>query len=302
MMDRLEYESGWQEIIDGMEPGTTTRINHERCTAGEDTRRRLYFTKPAAGGAVLGYCHNCQMGGRFHAESYRTEEFNIEEVIEEREFKDIRETLEYDPMLWPPVAVSVYSKVGLASNTIREYGIGYDAHTNRLCYPIYQHMGFNTTLSKIGVPVYRGYQLRRLNASGNKYITSMVDKNQDMSTKLTFFAAAAKVKETPTNVIVEDLLSGLKIIEAASKMRTVHDVNILVNYGTKINVEAINRLPKGRTFIWFDNDNEHVLKQAERLSRTAVLILKNTVWTIEDYDDPKNQTHENIQRILGWIR
>lgn len=41
--------------------GKTIRMNHGGCTAGTDTRRRLYVTHDA-GGHLLCYCHNCAQG------------------------------------------------------------------------------------------------------------------------------------------------------------------------------------------------------------------------------------------------
>ena len=127
-MDKLVWEVDWQETIDEMEPGSTARINHEKCPAGEDTRRRLYFTKPAAGDVVLGYCHNCQMGGRFHAESYRENEFNTGEILKTDEWKDIEDTVSFDIKEWPQVAREAVFKYLTSQVLIQEYGIGYDPH------------------------------------------------------------------------------------------------------------------------------------------------------------------------------
>lgn len=42
--------------------GTTWHINHDNCTMGADTRRRLYITKKDAN-TFLAYCHNCSGWG-----------------------------------------------------------------------------------------------------------------------------------------------------------------------------------------------------------------------------------------------
>lgn len=46
----------------GAAVGTTWHINHDACTMGADTRRRLYITKKDAG-TFLAYCHNCSGWG-----------------------------------------------------------------------------------------------------------------------------------------------------------------------------------------------------------------------------------------------
>src|SRR5210317_1255666 len=57
--------------IECIEPGQTIRINHTDCDAGEDTRQRLYLTRTHADDTVVvGYCHNCQQGGKHSDTSY----------------------------------------------------------------------------------------------------------------------------------------------------------------------------------------------------------------------------------------
>ena len=67
MLDLQHY----QQMIDDLEPGETVRYNHTDCPAGEDTRRRLYLTRPHADPTwVLGYCHNCQDSARSGGKKY----------------------------------------------------------------------------------------------------------------------------------------------------------------------------------------------------------------------------------------
>lgn len=45
----------------GIAYGTTMRFNHKSCTAGTDTRRRLYATHDRSGDYLV-FCHNCGQG------------------------------------------------------------------------------------------------------------------------------------------------------------------------------------------------------------------------------------------------
>lgn len=45
----------------GVPTGATYRMDHKDCTAGTDTRRRLYITHDSSGDMLV-YCHNCGQG------------------------------------------------------------------------------------------------------------------------------------------------------------------------------------------------------------------------------------------------
>ena len=292
-MDKLKFEPEWQDIIDEIEPDTTERVNHTTCTAGEDTRQRVYFTKPAHGDGVLAYCHNCQKGNRFPSSRYRTRPSLLTPIVPTTDEFTVPTSLVEDITDWPRLARVQLTKYSLASMAY-EYGVRYDAHTNRLYYPI-----LSSWFCGAGSGDTKGYQLRKLQGSGPKYTTVMRDEDVSMHTILKW-APEEESREVPYSrgVIVEDLLSGLAIIKCA-KWRGTDSVEVLVNYGTKVNIEAINEMNDCESIcVWLDNDNDHVVHQANTITRTASLITGRPVNVIQSLDDPKKYTSTQIEGAL----
>lgn len=292
-MNSLDYERAWQPVLDDLEPGDTVRINHTTCEAGEDTRKRLYFSRPVGSGdRVLGYCHNCQKGGSFYAEGdYRIDfstHFHAEDVSSTDEFKIPK--MEVIKSEWPREAKQWLYQYGISDAISTWAEIAYIPATHRMYLPIYEHM--KLTDHEATISYYKGYQTRRLWTKGKrpKYDTSLIDAHQTMDTIMEY-TPDDTIFGDYKSVIVEDFLSGLRILQFAKE--NDFSVEILVNYGTKINVEAIAKL-SGEIFVWFDNDNAHVCNQASKLARTASLITKKPVQTILEVSDPKAQSYETI--------
>lgn len=293
-MSSLEYEHAWQPVIDDLEPGDTVRINHTNCEAGEDTRKRLYFSRPVGGGdRVLGYCHNCQKGASFFAEGDYRIDFEgtlatSVDISSTDEFKIPK--MEAIRSEWPREARHWLFQYGISDAMITWAEIAYIPATHRMYLPIYEHIKLTDHDSFKGN--YKGYQTRRLWTKGKrpKYDTSLIDAHQTMDTIMEY-TPDDTIFGDYKSVIVEDFLSGLRILQFAKD--NSFDVEILVNYGTKINVEAIAKL-SGEIFVWFDNDNAHVCNQATKVARTASLILKKPAQTILEVSDPKAQSYETI--------
>lgn len=286
----LVYEPVFQPHIDSLDFGESTRINHENCPAGEDTRRRLYLHKPPThGGKVLAYCHNCQEGASWVGGEY----YRISTEKDEAEYKrikpiDLSKYEPYDMDAWP----------GDAKRELWRYGINgkgsytmYDPSTHRLVVPVFESIDFTTYTAHN----LKGVQKKRLVGSGTKYITEMNNDLYDLSSIL---INKPLLDKDHIGVIVEDYLSGLRIIQWAQEE---FNVKVLVNYGTKVNPEAIkNMTDVSKLIIWLDNDNNHVIEQARTIGSVAKLIQpKGTAVMVHlEHDDPKKISYTTISEVL----
>jgi hypothetical protein len=86
-------------------------------------------------------------------------------------------------------------------------------------------------------------------------------------------------------IVVEDLVSGIAIIKAMEH----YVVTVLVNYGTKINIEAVYALRSYKDVtMWLDNDSTHVKDQAKLYAKTIALYSGKKVRIIKERGDPKH--------------
>ena len=285
MITRSEYE----HLFSTIERGQTVRVNHTDCEAGEDTRRRLYLTRPdAAPTKVLAYCHNCGTGNCFGdgGVEYRTHECDAShlELPSNEEFNEPA-NVEYDHTYWPSEAIEWKIRKNVSTETIRQGWIGYDTDHHSIYLPIWEAMelrpGAHTVRSK-----YLGYQLRGLNKHKPKYLTAK--RSPELSLATTIFPPISP--DLPmTCVIVEDYLSGLKVAQAGYRA--------YVNFGTSIDIKSLNLHLSGdlnNVVVWLDNDSEYIKDQAETMARTVALITGANTRTILHATDPKHYNRELI--------
>lgn len=272
---------GRQYDLTNLDVGETVAWCHETCEAGQDTRFRMYFTRPTAEpNKVLWFCHNCQTGGKLDIdEPYRVQEVGkqrIDSIVCNSKFERPSSLIEIDHA--PPAARAwVYKNFG--TQNVPHF-VMYDPTTNRVYLPVYDFSGDMCA-----------YQLRLVEGTGPKYITVKRDKDTELA--MTFEPEHVRPKG---NVIVEDLASAW-----ALHMFT-DNVNVLCNYGVQVKLEVLNELSRLPTLIWLDNDNDTVREQARKMQRTLEILgfPKVRLATTENLD-PKHATPEEIEEQLEWI-
>lgn len=284
----------YETEIDAIEPGQTIRINHTDCEAGEDTRRRLYLTRTLADeAAVVAYCHNCQQGGKRSDHGYKTYRNTKHGVVDKA--PALSDTVEEPHGLvtelvdWPTDARAWAISRRLTQEHANYYGIAYDPSSDRVYLP------------KINGGLLQGYQLRAIHPwQRPKYLTANTIDAQPW----TYLYGDCT---TPPDyvVIVEDLISGIHIIDACStdpEGGNVPDVYVL--HGVKVDPTLMHRIANQFTWatIWLDNDNVHVCKQAELMERTIKLYNDNiNVRVIKEENDPKHYSPEDIRMTLDEV-
>lgn len=288
-------------ITDDIAPGDTVRANHRDCPAGEDTRRRLYLTRTRSDpDALVAYCHNCQDGGYLRGiikfESYRKVKHMDGTAAKTVRMDELKEPVNLEPNfnLWPTHAIGWAFKNKLNSVLVHQYGLQYDASSERVYIPRYSRVA-----KGVETPELTGYQLRNTDAHLDvpKYLT-VVGENDKGYTMMYGSSKATSGSTMVFLVVVEDYVSGIAIIEAFKDDPTL--VHCIVNYGTKVNLEACHHAARYDSIVvWLDNDSSHVKNQAHVMARTIGLMNTNIDVAVESmYHDPKQYPDDTIRSII----
>jgi hypothetical protein len=290
-IDMSDYSLHFEDIM----RGETLRLNHDDCSAGEDTRRRLYLTRPASSPeVVVGYCHNCQSSGVYRDDANQYRDFNKKEKKELREpvAFEIPAQMDADPDDWPSIAHVWRMEKRLSRDFCQRYGIQYDPASHRMYVPkrsvCYVDGHYATLDSEL-----LGYELRRLDGEGAKYLSAVAYEEVVPSTIVThpnFYPNTGPI------VIVEDLASAVAIALAGWPS--------LCNYGVKVDLDKLWSIKDYNcAVVWLDNDSEHVEEQAMNMARTWHIISGNSVRTELQHSDPKTLKTEAIKGLmLEWER
>jgi len=286
----------WQAEIDELEPGCTTRVDHFDCSAGEDTRRRLYLTRTLADpNVILAWCHNCAQSGRKYAGGYATYRNNRTVGADKQvhyhstEFK-IPSHLIYNPDDWDTPANVWRTQQALTKIEVELYGIAVDPSTDRVFLPQYDMID----VKHHATGTINGYQLRRVQGYGTKYLNSKRETFKGY-TRMHRTAGTIHTKV----IIVEDFVSGIRVAEA---LRDTDDFNyeVVVNYGTRINTEMLHEVSHRNVhvIVWLDNDSEAVEKKAKDIARTAELFGCDKADVVLDHSDPKHYTNQEVRGVI----
>ncbi len=267
--------------LEEIQPGETISINHKDCPAGEDTRSRLYITRPATTpDMMLAYCHNCQTGGstKVPFTPYRAPKSTTDELLlQDLEIKGLK----YNSKDWPEDAMIWANSNKVTEDMIQFGGIAYSPQHHRMYLPIWFSLHKDDHPYKL-----QGYQLRRINNRGPKYITCVKNNRGHLGTIM----GVESNKSQNKWCVVEDYISALHIMEATET------VGVLVNYGVDIKPEALQDL-HGRVFIWLDNDSSHVDRQAFKMKRVLKLLGCSPI-VVNSNKDPKHHTPQQIREAL----
>ena len=283
MIDLKRYNSE----IDDLTPGETIRVNHQACSAGEDTRRRLYITRTHGDSTkVIGYCHNCTSSG-----------------VLSSGYTQYRDDLLMSKRHNVPTQVS--DKVVPLTNLINLlghwdiYGRSW-AMVNKITQPMLTANNISQTPEgKIYIPRYNecgfftGYQLRNVQPNNRqpKYTTILSDRDRGYSV---FGSIAAN-----NVVIVEDTISAIHIVDAYTRTGYVDKVCAIANHGTRTNVQLLELCINKSAVVWLDNDAPSVVQSAQKMARTLKLMSDGEVEVVrEDYSDPKHYNPIAILDIL----
>lgn len=310
MLDLIdEQPSGF---LDTLLPGSTQRINHSDCPAGEDTKKRLYLTVPDADpNIILCYCHNCSRGGRIElrsASGYRGMQARLSTEMDKvfpttvpvATKHTVNPKVPFDDLPVPAIAFLASKRIDRRKYS--EWPISFDFSMFGIEYTCPDYM----VLIKGRSPVTRSahghhnYQIRPLTPmrgkSGPKYITYKATKDEMKTWMRKSSVGYVEPKKPTTLIITEDLLSACTLCERNFDYICVSNYGVAVSPKTLVSPNQTLFDTKHLTSIvvWFDNDNPQVIAQAMALGRLAKLAYPRAkVTVVESVVDPKN-AHESV--------
>ncbi len=300
-MERIDLRP-YTIVTDDIVPGGTERVNHDGCSAGEDTRRRLYLTRPIANPTtIIAYCHNCQcngFSGNATHEHFRDERHQgtPSDYVKDWVMLNFEAPKGLVTKLsdWPVHAQGWVYKNKMNAPLMEGYGLAYDPSSDRVYIPRYKQ-----TTKLLGHNL-QAYQLRNTDSKKNipKYLTVCSEEDNGHTI---MYGETHSDMPSPIMVIVEDYVSGIAVSEAFVKHKAT--VHVLVNYGTKVSIEALHCVARyDNILVWLDNDSGHVREQAQHMARTVSMMnSKANVEVCMVTDDPKHLGANTIQlEIEAW--
>lgn len=250
-------------------------IDHVFCSAGADTRARLYVKRTRD--AVLAYCHNC--GGHGIVGLRKSTVKSIEDLLIENEAvaqQGLGELVMPDDVIrnpegWPNEAKAWLYQYGITNSEIIDNEIGYSESWNRVILPVY---------SGGKLMYWQGRAVRP--GQDPKYISAKAHN------KVMFTAHGAGVGVTCGDkvFIVEDILSAIKMsrhCDAIALLGTSPDIDDLT-----VRLENYKKVG-----IALDPDQAGYTKAIELEKRLSLVFLG----TVRRYM-PANQLKEMDNRSL----
>ena len=149
---------------------------------------------------------------------------------------------------------------------------------------------FSQRLNGIVFPVWHGdlvgYIVRCFNTGWPKYYTKTVNPQA--------MWVGQKRIGNDVAVVVEDYVSRVKILESPIG----DEVDVYAALGTEFPEALKSKLMDyEHVVIWLDNDNQIVRDKAERL-RESLELFGPVVFLVRGFDDPKNQSMEDIEAVI----
>lgn len=274
--------------------GEQVHVNHDNCSAGIDTRKRLYI-KRCEDGRILSYCHNCGESGYFlpsiqegrgTRKSNRGTNGNVYETTRSRKSLP-RDCQVYAQ--WPALAKQWVSHYDITPQEVANHGICYSPRLRRVILPVFIYTNnhdssvSHTTAQSTG-PTLGLYQARKIypNDTGAKYLTYRNDSCVFVTNNN---------NRVDVCVICEDILSAIKLGRVAGRS--------IALLGTNLQEKHILTVVEGykRFLIFLDNDNIQVKKAQIKLFR--MLSAFGDVKVTHHDKDPKECSDKELERIVS---
>lgn len=249
-------------------PGQTISTNHDGCTAGLDTRQRLYITRKRTDTGRttdLAYCHNCGIGGT----SRPTEPANFRipgaPPTPTKGSNDLHLPMNLVPpgtADFPAEATAFLGHALPPAFINASVGVGYDRQTSRLILPIYNHIW-----GQGGLPdnwgSLLGWQARRLYGDGPKYLTVESDAaaaGDGLAMELDLWRTSPA---SDVVILVEDWLSAVYVASGCPQATVIP----LLRY--KIAAERLAGLRKRFKYlcVWLDDDKPEVIDTRDYIKK-----------------------------------
>jgi len=274
--------------------GTTWHINHDACSMGADTRRRLYVTKKDAY-TFLAYCHNCSGWGVVRAKQKRGEWVKYIPRNKAGDAVDINSVepealpndLNINPFTWPVEVRDWLKKCGILDprslfmHTAYENFYAYSPSMNRLIIKL------------TGADTATGNQLLFWQArdctglSSLKYYTGIGSSSQLIVIRQDAHKPTSKL------FITEDITSAVRIASCG------YDALPLRGTSCKDYIQLASIVSAyDRTVIWLDDDKAGFSGQSNLLYRLSLVIPGKLVSTSGGTPEAKEFSQEKLKEYV----
>lgn len=285
----------WQDYVDFAPNGVGEQvsINHTSCTAGEDTRGRLYV-KRVSDSLLVAYCHNCGEKGHYvdgysNVDSYRWRDSGDggatkeEKALFPTRIRPIPGDCVFATSLWPRAAVDFVR--GFDSGAIWGMRISYSPTLKRLVIPFYSSGG-----------LYCGYQTRRVLTEDvyPKYLSYL-----DFGNDATRFYTPYSAEPSSSVVICEDVLSAYRLFIAGYSPYCLCGANFVPAEFVHESMMHFHGLPPTSLYVWLDNDNASIRRKAAVIANSLRLVYTVPVKVIQlIHQEPKRLTVEQVRNEI----
>ncbi len=290
--------SHFADVVGMIEINQQIAMNHTACSAGQDTKQRLYVKRVPDG--YIAYCHNC---GGTGFKFFRSDVRAAGEVMagmktafgdsedpraEEATFHPTETIADLELIDEIPIRERVWLyQYYMTDDDIKKFGIKYSLTYQMIALPI---------TYGAGVSVPAGYQLRNLGAAYKWKYKTIAYETSKRRFNWGPWATGPKgyaVGDTLPLVLTEDLLSSYRVAAAAP-------VCAMALMGTHADTRMIEYLretanEKAGVLIWLDDDIAGVSAAVEIRKQIGASTEKVTV--IRE-TQPKNLSPEKIEAVI----
>lgn len=304
MIDFNDYSTEIARLSDGEQ----IHVNHKDCTAGSDTKRRLYLRRTSDGTTTLAYCHHCgEKGVLRKGRALKSVKALTEEVTKHVETGILIPKWDSTPLdnLHYAAHLGKFNLyMGLVSRSALPNFLQYNSEMNLVGMPFFSNLILTTAPTREGVQdAAIGYQMRTPSSVvgssiRSKYITAWKEDRfkatYDYSLIEVHSSHGLNDEKLVTSIIVEDLVSQYITALMLLHLLRTHDswrVKIWCNMGTQLKdipkrVMLADRRQYGEVanpLIWLDNDIA-----GHKATGKMVIDLGNTYKSsVPLYDEPK---------------
>lgn len=252
MINMAEYEEVFEELAEDH----TVHVNHKHCSAGEDRKKRLYFTRKPS--CILAYCHHCGESG------YKSLTDEVRSVDKVTSLAFRKEEIRTDDGEPPPV---VFTLAELHKWPIEE----------KLWWMRYGIAGkWEGVDYTVGVASDGGILISTETATVHRHLSNRLRKVTMYKKKRGGELFIGGVTEH-TLVIVEDIVSAIKIAEVCE------DVDVLCLFGTHLHDNDVAWIAAKRynnAVVWLDDDWAGIHAAMDVYKRLAPLV--NNLISVRD--------------------
>ena len=262
--------------------GHQVNINHDDCSAGRDSKKRLYIKRVVGG--VVAYCHHCSDHGFWR--ELNTDGATLRKWL----FNDI------DDMPRVGIKDSKYlSRKSITSPEIINwlfncYILSDDEQIKKFFAQADKDLAltlFNTHGDNIG------YQYRNFSGSGPKYTTHYFTGLKTNDTASWFIT---KNKHCHYNLfITEDYTSAYRIFRDTGE----HALALLRTSISNDTIAEIEKLNPRRIYVWLDNDEAGKKASSKIISRLRYCLPMAVAEMSCEHKEPKEISPTTLRRFRG---